>query len=347
MNYNSISLHKTEFDENYILLYDNQTLSVGYIVKIILEYLQKNILDPNTIQKKILLEKDIDIDIYDIKNVIDKINIFLSKKNNKSFTKILTIFNPSLINLKAFYFLFNQNIFYILFSFTFFINIIFTNLIINQPLNSKHYIYWLLLTFFILFIHEMGHAISANKFNVKCNEIGLGIYLIFPVLYINIGESWKLKKHKRVIINLAGIYFQLIIGVIIGLTAFSSKYSLLSHLFFTNLTILILNLNPLIKFDGYWVLSDLMDTKNLSKKADETLKKIKKLDFSFLKMWLIFYSLLRTLFFLYIFYFLIKLLIQVFYKIISDEQLTNYQYLIILIIFTVIIKKIKNGFKTS
>lgn len=347
MNYNCISLHKTEFDENYILLYDNQTLSVGYIVKIILEYLQKNILEPNIIRKKILLEENLDIDIYDIKIVIEKINTFLRKKNNQSFTKIIKIFNPSLINLKTFDYLFNHNIFYILFSFTFFINMIFTNLIINQPLNSKHYIYWLLLTFLILFIHEMGHAISANKFNVKCNEIGLGIYLIFPVLYVNIGESWKLKRHKRIIINLSGIYFQLIIGVFIGFIAFFFKYSLLSHLFFTNLTILLLNLNPLIKFDGYWVLSDLMDTKNLSKKADEALKKIKKFDFSFLKMWIIFYSLLRTLFFLYIIYFLIQLLIQVFYKIIRHEQLTNYQYLIILIIFTVIIKKIKNGFKTS
>ena len=56
MNYNSISLHKTEFDENYILLYDNQTLSVGYIVKIILEYLQKNISHDKISNHKTLLK---------------------------------------------------------------------------------------------------------------------------------------------------------------------------------------------------------------------------------------------------------------------------------------------------
>lgn len=346
MNYNKIQIHKTEFDDNYILLYDNQTLSVGYIVKIIVEYLQKGIIDSTIIKEKLFLKNSLEIKITEIDSVIEKISAFINNKNKHSFTKLFKIFNPSIINLNRFNFLFNKSTFYILLFISFLVNMIFTYKLYKQALNSKSYIIWLFLVLIILFLHELGHAISANKFNIRCDEIGFGIYLIFPVLYINIGESWKLEKNKRIIINLSGIYFQLIIGVFIGIFAVFLKSTLLSHLFYTNLTILLINFNPLIKFDGYWVLADIMDVKDLSKKADETLKKIKRFEFTKLKIWIVIYSIFRTLFFVYIIYFLLNSLIKILLKLFKFEELSTYQYLLVIIIITVLIKKIKNELKT-
>ncbi|MCB6232205.1 hypothetical protein LIS90_13215 [Flavobacterium psychrophilum] len=346
MNYNKIQIHKTEFDDNYILIYDNQTLSVGYIVKIIVEYLQDGIIDSMIIKEKLFFKNSLEININEIDIIVEKISVFINNKNKHSFTKLFKIFNPSIINLNRLNFLFTSKIFYVLFLITLLINITFTYKITKHQVNNDSHIIWLILTLLILFLHELGHAISANKFNIKCDEIGLGLYLIFPVLYINLGESWKLEKNKRIIINLSGIYFQLIIGAIIGFLAVFHITTLFSHLFYTNLTVLLLNFNPLIKFDGYWVLADIMNIKDLSKKADETLKKIKHLEFSKLKNWLIIYTLFRTLFFLYIIYFLFNSIIKILLKLYKFEELSNYQYFLVIIIIAVLLKKIKNELKT-
>ncbi len=131
---------------------------------------------------------------------------------------------------------------------------------------------WGIGLFILLLIHELGHSLSAKKYGVNCKEIGIGLYLIFPILYADLGESWRLKKEKRIIINLSGIYLQLIIGVIIGLIAFLMNSNALRVLFISNFTIALLNLNPFFKLDGYWVVSDLLDTGNLSKAAHDEIK---------------------------------------------------------------------------
>ncbi len=69
--------------------------------------------------------------------------------------------------------------------------------------------------FVILIFHEFGHAAASMKMSVKPKEIGVGFYLIFPVLYTNVTNIWVLKKNKRIIINIAGIYFQNIANVLL------------------------------------------------------------------------------------------------------------------------------------
>ncbi|MDR1503487.1 MAG: M50 family metallopeptidase, partial [Prevotella sp.] len=150
------------------------------------------------------------------------------------------------------------------------LNILISLFLYHNNLNGiQDWIIFGSLLMLILFIHELGHSLSAKRYGITCKEIGIGLYFIFPVLYTNLGESWKLKKEKRIMINLSGIYFQFILGIIIGLLAWSMNSNVLSFLFITNFSIAFFNLNPFIKLDGYWVVSDLLNTSNLFKAASD------------------------------------------------------------------------------
>ncbi|MEL7162822.1 MAG: hypothetical protein AAFN92_18840, partial [Bacteroidota bacterium] len=79
---------------------------------------------------------------------------------------------------------------------------------------GKNLLYVLLFypaAFAVLLFHELGHAASAYRFGVKPKKIGAGFYLVFPVLFADITEAWKLNRNRRLIVNMAGIYLQLLV----------------------------------------------------------------------------------------------------------------------------------------
>lgn len=129
--------------------------------------------------------------------------------------------------------------------------------------------------FFIIIFHELAHASSAFKFGVKAKTIGFGFYSIFPVFYADITGIWALNKNKRMIVNLAGIFVQSILGIILYLvytniaikdTSIFLIHSIYFILIANSMTILI-NLFPFFKFDGYWCYSDFFNIPNLSKRS--------------------------------------------------------------------------------
>ena len=86
-------------------------------------------------------------------------------------------------------------------------------------------------------------------------------------MFSDVSECWRLTKHKRIIVDLGGIYFQIIFANICLLIylVLSVPDFLYATLF--SLSIGLINLNPFIKMDGYWLLSDILDIKNLKSKA--------------------------------------------------------------------------------
>jgi putative peptide zinc metalloprotease protein len=119
------------------------------------------------------------------------------------------------------------------------------------------------LYFFSIIIHEIGHATALVKYTSKTGAIGFGIYYIFPVLYADVNASWKLNKYQRMLVSFSGIYFQgicLVAFLCIGI--YNENATIISACNLITLSILF-TLNPLFKFDGYWILSDIVDTTNL------------------------------------------------------------------------------------
>jgi putative peptide zinc metalloprotease protein len=130
----------------------------------------------------------------------------------------------------------------------------------------------LLLLLLSSFVHELGHASACRYFGIRHGGVGFGLYLTFPVFYTDVSETWKLKRKERLIVNMAGVYFQLIL-LIPFLFIYFITYNHIIKWFLVTVNIgLLVTLNPFFKFDGYWIISDLLGVSNLRKKSGELLR---------------------------------------------------------------------------
>lgn len=122
----------------------------------------------------------------------------------------------------------------------------------------------------VIIIHEVGHATATYRFGIKPKEIGAGLYFIFPVLYTNVTNIWTLDAGKRSIVNLAGIYFQLLLNILfIGLLSFNVYSNIVLILLVSNTSSIIVSFNPFFRYDGYWVFSDSFKILNLKKASGD------------------------------------------------------------------------------
>ena len=129
---------------------------------------------------------------------------------------------------------------------------------------------------FSLIIHEIGHASATASIGKKVKEIGFGFYMIFPVFYTDVTSVWNMGKRERILVNIGGIYFQLLMNaIIIGLIFIYPQLDCikaLNGLVMSNLLVIIVSMTPFFRNDGYWILSDYFEIPNLLKKSDNALR---------------------------------------------------------------------------
>ncbi|MBU2713460.1 site-2 protease family protein [Zooshikella harenae] len=134
------------------------------------------------------------------------------------------------------------------------------------------------LTFFITLscikvAHEFGHAYACKHFGLKVPSMGVAFMVLWPVLYTDATEAWKLsKRNQRIKIGVAGVATELAIaGVATFVWSFLPEGGLKSVMFIVATTTwvfsLLINLNPFMRFDGYYVLVDILDTPNLQPRS--------------------------------------------------------------------------------
>lgn len=118
---------------------------------------------------------------------------------------------------------------------------------------------------FSLVIHEFGHATACTRGGVAPSDIGVTIYLVFPAFYSNVNASWLLGRWQRFRVDIGGIYFQLWIGMFYALLFFLTRIFIFRFAFFVVIISCLFSLNPFLKYDGYWMLTDLLGVVNLSR----------------------------------------------------------------------------------
>lgn len=116
--------------------------------------------------------------------------------------------------------------------------------------------------------HEIGHASACCYFGEKAKSIGLGLYLNFPVFYTDVSDIWKLSRKKRMVVNFAGTYFQLIFLIPCIAVYLLTGNQIVKYLIYTMNLNFVFVLNPFFKFDGYWIMSDLIGIPNLRDKSN-------------------------------------------------------------------------------
>lgn len=127
--------------------------------------------------------------------------------------------------------------------------------------------------------HELGHGLTCRAMGCEVHDMGALLMCLSPCLYMNVSEAWTLpEKRRRMLVGFAGVYVELLIAA--GAT-FTWWNTTIGHPLLHNLSLnlmvlcsantLLVNGNPLLRYDGYYVLADWLEVPNLRERARETL----------------------------------------------------------------------------
>jgi putative peptide zinc metalloprotease protein len=131
---------------------------------------------------------------------------------------------------------------------------------------------------FIKTIHEFGHAYFCRKFGGEVHVMGVLLMIFTPVPYMDASSSWGLRSRwQRVLVGAAGMIVELFVAALAAFvwakTAPGTLHSLAYNvMFIASVSTLIFNLNPLLRFDGYYILSDLLEIPNLAQRSSGQLR---------------------------------------------------------------------------
>lgn len=126
-------------------------------------------------------------------------------------------------------------------------------------------------------IHELAHGLTCRHFGGRCHEIGVSFLIFSPCMYCDVSDAWMLpEKRKRILISMAGMYVELLLSALALLGWWFTRpgqiNALCLNLFLvTTLSTILFNANPLLRLDGYYIASDLLDIPNLRARAEQHL----------------------------------------------------------------------------
>lgn len=180
---------------------------------------------------------------------------------------------------------------------------------------SIHFTAWFIaINILGIVFHELGHAGACEKFGAKTGPIGLGFYLFTPVFFTDVSDAWRLKKTERLIVDLSGIYMQLIFCSLLTCIYFISGNEFFLHTAFLISITVFITLNPFLRYDGYWAVTDLLNVTNLRENShkilDQFLRRLMLKNSTWNASWKnIFLAIYAVISSVFIFYFIIILVV--------------------------------------
>lgn len=121
--------------------------------------------------------------------------------------------------------------------------------------------------------HEFAHGLTCKHFGGSVHEVGLLLLFMMPGMYCNVSDSWLFpEKSKRLWVTAAGGYFELFLWALAVFTwRLTAPGCLVNDLAWAVVSVcgvrVLFNINPLVKLDGYYFLSDLLEIPNLRQRA--------------------------------------------------------------------------------
>ncbi|MBA2369228.1 MAG: efflux RND transporter periplasmic adaptor subunit [Candidatus Protochlamydia sp.] len=122
-------------------------------------------------------------------------------------------------------------------------------------------------------IHEFSHAYVAKRFGIHVPSMGVALLVLLPVLFTDVTEGWRLKSRKeRFFISFAGVASELVLAGLATYGWLLTQPGTLQSVFFILASIswttsLLININPAVRFDGYYIACDLTGIDNLMPRA--------------------------------------------------------------------------------
>ena len=134
---------------------------------------------------------------------------------------------------------------------------------------------WLLVTWFVLkIIHETAHGIACRRYGGEVPEFGVLFLLFAPMAFVNVTSMWRFSNRwQRMVVSAAGMYLEFWIAFF-AIIVWSQTDGLIASTAFSvmvmsSVTTILFNANPLMRFDGYFLLSDFLAIPNLYGKGSQ------------------------------------------------------------------------------
>ncbi|PKK89760.1 MAG: hypothetical protein CVV64_12590 [Candidatus Wallbacteria bacterium HGW-Wallbacteria-1] len=137
---------------------------------------------------------------------------------------------------------------------------------------------WLYLSWALVkLVHEMGHALCCRTFGGQVTLMGIMLLVFAPIPYVDTSSAWMVRERwKRVLINASGMVSELFLASLAALVWCFTGQGVIHSLawniaMIASVSTIIFNINPLLRLDGYYILSDLADIPNLHQRAVQSL----------------------------------------------------------------------------
>ena len=125
--------------------------------------------------------------------------------------------------------------------------------------------------FIVIIFHENGHGLTCKYYGGEVHEVGFMLIFFMPAFYANVSDAWTFQsKASKLWVTFAGAFVELIMSSIAAFIWYFSTPGYLTHqvaftfMLVAGLSSIIVNMNPLIKLDGYFALVDYLEISNLS-----------------------------------------------------------------------------------
>ena len=130
---------------------------------------------------------------------------------------------------------------------------------------------WLGLAWIALkLIHELAHAIACKSYGGEVRDTGVIFVLLAPLAYVDVTSCWRFpSKWQRIHVAAAGMYAELVLAAVAVMLWARTDSPMVAHLLHSviimaSVSTLLFNANPLMRFDGYYILADLTGIANLA-----------------------------------------------------------------------------------
>ncbi len=150
-----------------------------------------------------------------------------------------------------------------------------TNNFIDRVLGADNILLLFIIFPLVKIIHELGHGYAAKRWGGEIHEIGVMFLVFMPIPYVDASSVTALReKHRRVIVAAAGMLVEVFIAALAMMIWVNSEPGIIraiafNVIFLASVSTLLFNGNPLLRYDGYYMLSDFLEMPNLAPRSNQ------------------------------------------------------------------------------
>jgi len=133
----------------------------------------------------------------------------------------------------------------------------------------ENWLYLMVVWIVLKIVHETGHAIACMRYGGTVTRCGLMFIVFSPIAWVDVTSAWSFRSRwRRIIVSAAGMYVEFFIAAVAAIIWARTDNAMVASIcrnvvLSASLTTLLFNLNFLMRFDGYYILTDLLDIQNL------------------------------------------------------------------------------------